>query len=342
MLRDDLAPVTTTRPVAGLQCFSSGRYDVPLPAGHVFPMSKFPDSVAKLVAEGTLTAHDITDPGVIPNKDLFRAHTPEYVLSIRSGALNDPTRLRLGLPWSKALSDRSHTAVAGTVRAARAALADGLACNLAGGTHHAFPDRGEGFCVFNDVAVAIRALQEDEPLIQAMVIDLDAHQGNGTHHIFAADPGVFTYSVHVGRNYPSVKVAGSLDVELSRWATCDEYFSRLDQTLAPAIERFEPDIVFYIAGADVHADDRFGQMKLSTQDMRMRDATVIRLCRDWRIPTVVLYGGGYNTVPGMTTELHCQTIRVAASRFGAERAEASGSGDVSEPIQELSSRFPMA
>jgi acetoin utilization deacetylase AcuC-like enzyme len=209
--------------------------------------------------------------------------------------------------------------VSGTLRAARAAQHDGLAANLAGGTHHAFAGHGEGFCVFNDVAVAVRALQADEPYFSAFVLDLDAHQGNGTNHLFAGDPRVFTYSVHVGRNYPSNKVPGSLDVELSRWAGADEYFDRLTTTLPPALERFEPDIVFYIAGVDVHVDDRFGQMRLSTADMRRRDAYAIDLCRDWGIPTVVLYGGGYNKVEGMTTELHCQTIRVAADRFSRER-----------------------
>jgi acetoin utilization deacetylase AcuC-like enzyme len=281
-------------------------------------MRKFPDSAARLVADGTLTSDQITDPGFVADTDLFRVHTREYVRSIRAGDFNEPTRLRLGLPWSPALAQRSHCAVAGTLCAARAALEDGIACNLAGGTHHAFPDRGEGFCVFNDVAVAVRALQHDEPYFHAMVVDLDAHQGNGTHAIFAGDERVFTYSVHVGRNYPSNKVPGSLDVELPRWADAETYFARLEETLPAAVERFEPDLVFYVAGVDVHADDRFGQMCLSTEDMLARDERVISLCRDWGIPVVVLYGGGYNRAEGMTTELHCQTVRVAARRLTEE------------------------
>ena len=301
-----------------LRCFSSPRYFVPLPAGHVFPMRKFPDSVATLVGEGTLEPSQVIDPGRIDDRDLYRVHTRGYVESIRTGTYNDATRARLGLPWSQALADRSHCAVAGTLAAARAALRDGIACNLAGGTHHAFADRGEGFCVFNDVAVAIRALQEDEPYLQAMVVDLDAHQGNGTNAIFAGSPNVFTFSVHVGRNYPSVKVPGSLDVELSRFAGAGEYFDGLLAELPPALDRFEPDVVFYIGGADVHEDDRFGQMKLTTQDMRRRDDWTIGQCRDRAIPTVVLYGGGYNKVEGMTAELHCQTVRIAAARFEEE------------------------
>ena len=304
-----------------LRCFSSARYFAPLPPGHVFPMRKFPDSAAALVADGTVPR--VIDPGSIADADLLRVHTPAYVESIRTGAYNDATARRLGLPWTPALSARSHAATAGTLAAARAALADGIAANLAGGTHHAFPDRGEGFCVFNDVAVAVRALQHDEPYVQCMVVDLDAHQGNGTNAIFAADPHVFTYSVHVGRNYPSTKVPGSMDVELTRWAGADEYFGRLEATLPTEVERFEPDVAFYIAGADCHADDRFGQMRLSTEDMARRDRYAIDLLRGWGIPTVVLYGGGYNKVEGMTTELHCQTIRIAAGRLAGERGAAT-------------------
>jgi acetoin utilization deacetylase AcuC-like enzyme len=302
-----------------LRCFSSPDYFVPLPPGHVFPMRKFPDSAATLVSEGTLSAEQIVNPGVVADADLLRVHTPDYVRSVRTGEFNDVTRLRLGLPWSPALAERSLRAVAGTVCAARAAMEDGVACNLAGGTHHAFADRGEGFCVFNDVAVAARALQHDEPYFHSMVVDLDAHQGNGTHAIFAGEERVFTYSVHVGRNYPSNKVPGTLDVELPRWAAPETYFDRLEATLPPAVERFEPDLVFYIAGADVHADDRFGQMCLTAADVRRRDERVVRLCRDWGIPVVVLYGGGYNRAEGMTAELHCQTVRVAAARLREEQ-----------------------
>ncbi len=300
-------------PPRRLRCFSSPRYHVDLPAGHVFPMGKFMASAAKLVDEGAVAATQIVDPGLIADADLLRVHTPAYVESIRTAKHNPLTAKHLGLPPTVALGVRSYCAVAGTLAAARAALSDGIAANLAGGTHHSFPDRGEGFCVFNDVAVAIRALRADEPYLQVMVIDLDAHQGNGTHAIFAADPGVFTYSVHVGKNYPSRKEPGTLDVPLGRWAGGDEYFGRLEETLPAAVEKFEPDLAFYIGGADCHADDRFGQMKLTTAEMRARDERAIGLCRGWGIPTVVLYGGGYNKVAGMTAELHCQTVRVAAS-----------------------------
>jgi acetoin utilization deacetylase AcuC-like enzyme len=300
-----------------LRCFSSPRYFAVLPPGHAFPMTKFPDSAAQIRQEAIA---EVIDPGTIDDADLYRAHTRDYVASIRTGRYNELTALRLGLPWHETISVRSHAATAGTLCAARAALSDGLAANLAGGTHHAFPDRGEGYCVFNDVAVAIRALQVDEPYLQCMVVDLDAHQGNGTNFFFREDRNVFTYSVHVGRNYPSIKEPGDLDVELPRYAGGDQYLHAVAESLPPALERFEPDLVFFNAGVDVHVDDRFGQLKLRTDEMAARDEFVINLCRRWRIPTAVVYGGGYNKTQGMTARLHVQTIRIAADQLRRERS----------------------
>ena len=298
-----------------LRCFSSPAYTAVLPAGHVFPMSKFAESAAMIASQGIGL---VVDPGLIDDRDLSRVHTPEYIDSIRTGAYNEITALRLGLPWHPTINTRSRAATAGTLAAMRAAFADGIACNLAGGTHHAFADRGEGFCVFNDVAVAIRAVQQDEPWTQVMVIDLDAHQGNGTHELFRNDANVFTLSMHVGRNYPSTKVPGSIDVELPRYVSGDEYLSQLTQTLPDAVDRFEPDLVFFNAGVDVHADDRFGQMLLSTDQMLQRDRFTIDLGRDWDIPTVVVYGGGYNKTAGMTAALHVATVRTASERLARE------------------------
>jgi acetoin utilization deacetylase AcuC-like enzyme len=277
-------------------------------------MSKFARS-ARLVSEFA----SVLDPGPVEDVDLLRVHTPEYVQSIRTGEYNAVTVSRLGLPWSSALARRSYYATNGTLRAARTALREGLSANLAGGTHHAFPDSGQGYCVFNDVAVAARALLADDPYYQIMVIDLDAHQGNGTNALFAGEPHVFTYSVHGERNYPSAKVPGSMDVGLPRYVSAGEYFERLLATLPGAVERFEPDLVFYNSGVDVHEDDRFGQMRLTTTDMARRDRYVIELCRGLGIPVTVVYGGGYNRDPEVTAQLHVQTIRIAAERYAEER-----------------------
>lgn len=314
-----------------LTAFSSPAYTAPLPPGHVFPMSKFQQS-----AHAISQFARVIDPGPVADEDLCRVHTPAYVHSIRTGHYNELTRQRLGLPWSPQLSRRSHYATQGSLLAARTALREGLAANLAGGTHHAFPDSGQGFCVFNDVAVAARALLHDDPLYQIMVVDLDAHQGNGTHAIFAADPRVFTYSLHVGRNYPSQKVPGSMDVELDRFAPAEVFFDRLESTLPHAVEQFEPDLAFFIAGADVHIDDRFGQMTLTTADVARRDRWTLDLLRSWGIPTAVVYGGGYNRTPGMTAALHVQTIHIAAQRFARERGLKSPElvGDLRMPPQD--------
>lgn len=295
-----------------MRCFSSPAYVAVLPPAHPFPMSKFADSADQIRARGIA---DVIDPGTISDEDLLRVHTPAYVESIRTGQYNDLTALRLGLPWHPTIHTRSRAATAGTLGAARAALEDGIAANLAGGTHHAFADRGEGYCVFNDVAVAVNRLWQDEPWLHAMVIDLDAHQGNGTAALFAGDARAFTYSLHVGRNYPSRKEVSSMDVEVSRYAGADEYFEKLEATLPEAIEQFEPDLIFYNAGVDVHEDDRFGQMNLTTADMKRRDKTAIMLARKFSAPTVVVYGGGYNRINGMTAMLHVQTITVAADYF---------------------------
>jgi acetoin utilization deacetylase AcuC-like enzyme len=299
-----------------LRCFSCPAYFAVLPPGHPFPMEKFPQSAAAVAAEGI---GRVIDPGVISDTDLLRVHTPGYIQSIRTGEYNPVTAQRLGLPWHPTIAARAFAATAGTWCATRDALEDGIACNLAGGTHHAFADRGEGYCVFNDVAVAIRRLQRDEPYLQAMVIDLDAHQGNGTNDLFRDDPNVFTYSLHVGRNYPSTKVPGSMDVELPRYVDGSHYLDELARTLPPAVERFEPDLGYFNAGVDVHVNDRIGQMKLGTEQMAERDRYTIDLTRGWGIPTVVVYGGGYNRTPGMTGALHVQTVRIAAERLHHER-----------------------
>lgn len=292
-----------------MKCFSSDAYFAYLPEGHPFPMCKFPESASLIRDQGLA---EVIDPGFIRLEELYRAHAPEYVNSIRTGDYNELTAQRLGLPWHPTIWRRSLSATAGTLQASRVALEEGLSANLAGGTHHAFYDRGEGYCVFNDVVVATRALHVEEPLLHVMVIDLDAHQGNGTAALFADQPHVFTYSLHVGKNYPSRKETSTLDVEVSRYARACEYFDRLHETLPRAIELFEPDLIFYNAGVDVHENDRFGQMKLSTEDIRLRDEYVLKMTHRLSIPTCIVYGGGYNRDPHITTLLHVQTIRVAS------------------------------
>ena len=297
-----------------MRCFYHEDYFFPLPAEHPFPMDKFWRAEALIRAANlpSLSIHPIVPA---PFDVLLRVHTADYLERIRTGTLDHLAALKLGLPTSEALLTRSRLEVAGTLAAARAALADSLACNLAGGTHHAFPDHGQGYCVLNDVAIAIRDLHVTRPALRVFVLDTDAHQGNGTHAIFAADSRVFTYSIHVGQNYPALKTPGSLDVELPRYVPGADFLEALEATLAPALHEFAPELVFWIAGADPHKHDRFGQMKLTDADFAARDEHILRLVTTARVPTAILYGGGYNRDREHTARLHAATVLRAANYF---------------------------
>ncbi|WOO40271.1 histone deacetylase [Rubellicoccus peritrichatus] len=244
-------------------------------------------------------------------EQLLCVHDRKYLEAIRDGKLTRYDRNRLGLPHDPRLLERSAMETSGTIQAAEAALKDGIAANLAGGTHHAFANRGLGFCVLNDIAVSIVNLRHRDPELHVMVIDTDAHQGNGTHALLREDLFAFTYSIHVGKNYPAQKEPGDYDVPLPRWVEGAEYLRSLEKTLPETFHRAEPDLIYWIAGADLHIDDRFGQMKLTEADMATRDAFVLDLVRCWEIPVVILYGGGYNRSAGMTARLHANTVLMA-------------------------------
>lgn len=299
-----------------MRCFYHPDYYFPLPAGHPFPMDKFWRAEAMIRAAGCRAQIELAE--VAPLAAVRRVHTEAYLEKIRSNALDPAEALKLGLPAGEALLERSRLEVGGTLAATAAALEDGLACNLAGGTHHAFADRGLGYCVLNDVAIAIRDLEAREPDHRYAVIDTDAHQGNGTHGLFAGDDRVFTYSIHVGRNYPAVKTPGDLDVELPRNVHGADYLEQLEATLAPALDEAAPDFVFWISGADPHVNDRFGQMRLTDADLAARDRHVLEQVTSREVPLVLLYGGGYNREPEHTARLHANTVILAAG-FAARR-----------------------
>jgi acetoin utilization deacetylase AcuC-like enzyme len=244
---------------------------------------------------------------------LLLVHTRDYIERFTDGRLTEPEIRRLGFPWSEALVERSYRAVGGTCEAAQAAMEHGVAMNLAGGTHHAFPDHGEGFCVFNDVAVAIRLLQRSGRVRRAVIVDLDVHQGNGTHAVFAGDDRVFTFSMHGGRNYPFQKVPGRLDVELADGTGDDEYLSLLADALPRVITEAEPDLVVYLAGADTHEGDRLGRLALTFDGLARRDAFVLERCREVGLPVVVTIAGGYGRCIDDTVRVHVQTARIASS-----------------------------
>jgi acetoin utilization deacetylase AcuC-like enzyme len=294
-----------------LHVWSSARYTFPLPPGHRFPIEKYERLRRRVIDERIVAAEQVHEPARASDDDLLRVHTRGYVERFAAGALDAAEMRRIGFPWSPALVVRSYRAAGGTCEAAAHAVEHGVAMNLAGGTHHAFADHGEGFCVFNDVAVAVRALQHRGLVSRAAIIDLDVHQGNGTHAIFAGDERVFTFSMHGGRNYPFHKVAGSLDVELDDGTGDDEYLSRLEAELPAVLARARPDLVVYLAGADVHEHDRLGRLRLSTGGIARRDAQVLERCREVGLPVVVAIAGGYGRDIDTTVALHAQTARIA-------------------------------
>ena len=296
-----------------LKLWSSARYVFPLPGGHRFPIAKYALLRERVVAEGVVTADDVRDPDAAPDDAILLVHTPDYVQRFESGALTPAEERRIGFPWSPALVERSRRAVGGTIAAARHAVSHGIGMNLAGGTHHAFADHGEGLCVYNDVAIAIRMLQRDGLIARAAVVDLDVHQGNGTHAIFADDDSVFTFSMHGGRNYPFHKEPGSLDVELADGTGDDDYLALLALHLPTVLASADADLVVYIAGADPHERDALGRLKLTFDGLARRDHLVLEQCREVGLPVAITIGGGYGRDLNDTVRVHVETARIAAS-----------------------------
>ncbi len=294
-----------------MRCFYSENFEITLPQGHPFPMEKFRVAKDMLLESRILQPEEIIEVRAADLHRIQRVHDPAYISKIESGILDRKELMMLGLPAGPRLFTRSATEVEATRLACNAALAEGIGVCLAGGTHHAFSAHGEGYCVFNDIAIAIRDLQEARPGIRVMVVDTDAHQGNGTAAILGKDPRVFTYSIHVGRNYPTRKIAGSMDVETVRYVEGAMYLQQLFQTLATALDSFSPDLVIWISGADNHRNDRFGQMHLSLKDIQRRDEVLLGAMVRNRIPVAILYGGGYNREPAFTAKLHRNTIATA-------------------------------
>jgi acetoin utilization deacetylase AcuC-like enzyme len=293
-----------------LHVWTSARFTFPLPPDHRFPVSRIALLQERVQREGIVAAGHLHEPDPIDCLALERVHRAEYIARFAAGRLSERDQLRLGLPWSPGLVERTYRTVGGTLAAASHALEQGVAMNLGGGTHHAFPDHGEGFCVFNDVAVAIRSLQETGRIRRAVVIDLDVHQGNGTHAIFAGDPDVATLSLHARNNYPLRRVAGSLDVELEDGTSDDEYVERLTPALSRILEGAGADVAFFIAGADPHVGDRLGRLALTFEGLEQRDALVLAACARAGVPVCVVTGGGYGRRIEDTVTVHANTVRV--------------------------------
>lgn len=279
---------------------------------HVFPTRKYRLVRDRLLAEGTISNADLVEPVPASDDDVGLVHTSDYLRKIKTGALSVEERLLLEVPFSAGLREASWICAGGSTLAGRLALeGGGIAVHLGGGFHHAFPDHGEGFCLINDVAIAIRVLQREGVVRRAAVVDLDVHHGNGTAAIFQGDANVFTFSMHQERNYPAWKPPSNLDIGLEDGAGDAEYLAPLGKHLPELLGRHRPDLVFYLAGADPYRFDQLGGLGLTMDGLRRRDELVFEGAMDARAAVAVCLAGGYALRPDDTVEIHCNTVRGA-------------------------------
>ncbi|MBP9523093.1 MAG: histone deacetylase [Ottowia sp.] len=299
-----------------MKAFYATQFVLPLPPGHRFPMGKYRRLRDRLAQECPGLVLDQAEPTA--DADLALAHAPAYIDAVTRGTLTPRAQREIGFPWSEAMAERARRSVGASVQAARVAQREGVAANLAGGTHHASADAGSGYCVFNDIAVAARVLQREQMAARGLarpprvaVIDLDVHQGNGTAAIFAGDASVFTLSLHGEKNFPFRKVAGDLDVGLPDGTGDAAYLDALDLALVELDSRFRPDAVFYLAGADPHEGDRLGRLKLTYDGLIARDLRVFDWAWRRRLPLALSMGGGYGHDIGTTVQVQINTFGVA-------------------------------
>ena len=302
-----------------MKLFYADHFVLPLPEGHRFPMEKYARLRERLMGSGLFGADDFHVPEAASDSELLRAHDAGYVQRVVRGTLDKNDIRRIGFPWSEAMVERSRRSAGATLAACRAALEDGCAANLAGGTHHAFRDRGEGFCVFNDAAVAALAMRAEGKVERVAIIDCDVHQGNGTAAILASRPECFTFSIHGARNYPFDKETSDLDVELPDGTGDDTYLTALQAALGPVFARGKPDLVIYLAGADPYEDDRLGRLKLTKAGLAERDQLVFDKVRQRGLPIAIAMAGGYARQIDDTVEIHANRVCAAARHFRARQ-----------------------
>ena len=291
-------------------------YRYSLPPKHRFPMEKYTLLPEQLLYEGTITEQDFFAPEPLPEEAILRTHTPEYWEKLRTNTLSRKEARAIGFPMRPELIARGRVIAQGTLDCARIARREGVALNVAGGTHHSFADRGEGFCVFNDIAIAANELLHTGEVARALVIDLDVHQGNGTAHIFRNEPRVFTLSFHGARNYPVRKPPSDLDVGFPDGTEDAAYLDKLYEVLPGVLDRFRPELVFYLSGVDILASDKLGRLSCTLAGCRERDRFVFQCCHDRNLPVAVSMGGGYSERLATIIEAHANTYREAVATYG--------------------------
>jgi acetoin utilization deacetylase AcuC-like enzyme len=295
-----------------MKAFYTDHFVLPLPEGHRFPMAKYSMLRERVARDGICGPGELLTPRAVTDQEILRAHAPDYLKRVASGTLTDKEMRRIGFPWSEQMVERSRRASGGTLGACLAALDEGFAANLAGGTHHAFSDRGEGYCVFNDSAIAARAVQAAGLVGRVVVIDTDVHQGNGTAAILRGDPTVFTYSIHGAKNFPFHKDESDLDAPLPDGAGDTEFLATLERGLEAALDAAGADLAIYLAGADPFEGDRLGRLSVTKSGLAERDRIVLQSCREREIPVAVTMAGGYANEVEDTVDVHFQSIRRAA------------------------------
>lgn len=296
-----------------MKVFYSDHFVLPLPEGHRFPMVKYSMLRERVASSNVCAPGETRVPRPVSDAEILRAHEEGYLRRVVAGTLTEKEMRRIGFPWSERMVERSRRASGGTLGACLAALEDGFAANLAGGTHHAFADRGEGYCVFNDSAIAARAVQAMGLVERVVVLDTDVHQGNGTAAILRGDASVFTFSIHGARNFPFRKQESDLDVALPDGADDGEYLDALEDGLEKALDRSEAQLAIYLAGADPYEDDRLGRLCVSKEGLAERDRLMLESCRERGIPVAVTMAGGYARDVRDTVDIHFQSIERAAT-----------------------------
>jgi acetoin utilization deacetylase AcuC-like enzyme len=310
------------RPRESLKLFYTDHFVLPLPEGHRFPMVKYSMLRERIGATGICEPWEMLVPRPASDVEILRAHEGRYLRRVAEGTLTQSEMRRIGFPWSERMVERSRRASGGTLGACLAALEDGFAANLAGGTHHAFADRGEGYCVFNDSAIAARAVQAGGFTERVVVLDTDVHQGNGTAAILRGDPSIFTFSIHGSRNFPFQKEESDLDVALPDGADDAEFLEALEDGLERALEASRAGLAIYLAGADPFEDDRLGRLSVSREGLAERDRIILESCRERGLPVAVTMAGGYARRVEDTVEIHFRSIERAASLANHKRASA--------------------
>jgi acetoin utilization deacetylase AcuC-like enzyme len=295
-----------------LKIYYSDTFPIPLPSDHRFPGDKYRLLRKSIIKDHLVPDRNLLVPEPVSDADILLVHHPDYLDKVINGSLSEKEIRRIGFPWSPQLVERSRRSVGGTIAACRAAINDGVGVNLAGGTHHAHPDFGSGFCLLNDCAIAARVVQNEGLVERVVILDCDVHQGDGTAAIFSSDPSVFTFSIHGLKNFPFHKQASDLDLDLEDGTSDQEYLHALEKGLGEIFSLYEADLAIYLAGADLYFDDRLGRLALTKEGIAARDELVFTSCQRLGLPTAVVMAGGYARQINDSVDIHLNTVRLAS------------------------------